>query len=431
MQQMLRTTGFFGEKMKTILCFFVFLWVCPFGAFSEQIIATFDITSAKGSLSDPRNVENLIALRNTDQKEWLVVWTELQRGDITSKKVGLGRRVADSGNLSASKKVQKNAAVFDAAYDPDHGIYMFLVERFDTLNAQAYKATLAKQGPPQDLSKSFSNNTTIKWPQIVYSPDTQTFRVYVVTRTGNCSPASCFEDIQMLNLDQTGKALSTPVVVTKGKNGRQSNQLEAFRNPESDNVLLLFNDSETFGPTTVPRTILGFVAKPDGKLLKQKAFKVASNQPCSGLTLIGAAAFDLSKSGIIGWSFLACDGSFQQTNFRRIKTTEKGLTPTKRFPSGSFPVNFQHSVAIVFDELNDEYVILWHDAGTLKGSRVNASTGNFVGAEFTLATVNLDPFAGITDIEASYDSASGRVLAIWTENLGSNRFQVRGSVFKK
>ena len=396
-------------------------------AFSDSILKTFDIKTPFGSIDNPSGGGGIVVLRNAQKNEWAVMWGEGSEGGIRT--ASFGRRVNDNGPVGKAKKINQFFSLTDAEYDSEKGTYIVLVHDFFAFTAQLYTSTLRRKGADQDLSRGFRQGETSD-PQIVYDPGTKTYLLYVLFGE-NTNPLIANE-VQVFHLDQTGKRVSDPITVLKAKNGRRFGFLTAYRNPVTGNTLLLVTESEENGPTTAARNLQAFVAKPDGKLLKQTPTKIVSSPPCGPINLIGEASYNISKTGVIAYSLLSCDGTFQETAFRRIKSTEKGLTPKKAFPKGLFIPNTGHAVAVSFDEHNNEFVIAWHDLGKLMAARINGSTGAIEVDPFTLATVTLSPNALIRDIGLSTDRVTGKTIAAWAEGtLQFEKYQIRGVLFEK
>ena len=406
--------------MKPFLCFLVLI-LFSFSGYAEHVITTIDITQLVTfpgpQLFDP------IALRNTNKNEWLVIWTEASNGKLRT----YGRLASNNGDLSSSKKLKEYKPLplfttpMDALYDPDHDIYMLLLNTSNGVLAQAFQPTLARKGTAKNLSAQFKP-LEFFFPQIEYVTDTRIFNVYGGTTEKGC--VNCAQDVVTFNTDETGKVISAPGQIVTGVI-RSILELDATQNPVTKDTLLLIrggNDPD----------LVAYVAKPDGTLLKNVALKISPNNP-SAQSIRGSAAFDLSGAGIISWTLLSSSDRSQQTKFRGVKANQTQLGKTKKLAKGGFPPDFSfyQATAIVFDELHNEYVIIWHDLGVLKGIRVDV-TGKPIGNVFILANVNVSPDGAITDISVAYDSASGIMLAVWAEHSTfSAEGQVRAVMFEK
>ena len=412
-------------KLTTCIVFVLCLFAIH-PVYSDQILKTFDIKTPFGSIDNPSGGDGVIILRNVSKKEWAVFWAEGSEGG--ARTASFGRRVNANGPVGKSKKIDPSFSLTAAAYDSEKGTYIVIVNDFFAFKSQLYTAALGRKGAAQDLSKGYKQGET-SYPQFSYDSSTKIYTVYVLA--GDATHSG--REIQRFNLDQTGKRISDPSVLVGAKNGRFFRDLQAFRNPANGNTLLVVFESEESAPTTASRNLFAFVVKPDGKLLKQTPIKIASTAPCgASLNLKGDASYSISKTGVIAYSLLSCDGTSQETAFRRIKSTEKGLSAKKAFPKGTFIPSFGHAVAVSFDESNNEFVIAWHQLGSLMAARVNSTTGAIEEDPFTLATVSLSSDALIRDIGLSHDPINGTSIAAWVETTRNfEKYQIRGVLFEK
>lgn len=404
--------------MKRIL-FLLFLLIAFSPAYSEQIIKTVDLSL---KITNPSRVGVVQVARDTRQNKWAVLWIQSKPvGDMGEEELLYGRLVSGSGALSPMKKISSTFPINDFAFSADLGEYMMV----SPYTAQALTPALVKKGGEQELPVSNSGFSADS--QVLYDATSKSFDVYYLVYQGSIPS---FYYVKLDASGKAGKAVKSFTMTPK----RTILSSEAFRNPSTNNTLLLVHDYMQTGPPWLPHLVQAYVIRPTGSL--QKKWPVFSSPICTSPSfkvpfLEPSAAFDASGAGIISWTVTPCTQTSQDVSFRRIKAKEQGLTAASQVSQSPLQQTPNAINAIVLDEINNEYVVLWHEAGALKASRIPVSGGAAPGSPVTLATVKLASNAAIWEISASYDRASGTIIAVWSETLGASSSQIRAVLFKK